>query len=463
MKKIKEEKNKKWYVLIIMSLTIAMIFMDSSIIEIALPKIQKDLNLTTSTLMWILNSYILVFAIFLTIGGTISDIFGRVKVFYFGTIVFTLSSLLCGVFAGNILTLIIFRGLQGFGAAFMKPASSTIVNNSFKLQNRGKACSIYGLIGVSAFAIGPIIGSFLTTYFSWRYIFWINIPIGIIIIFFTFSLKINDKIIPKQKIPFLSFFLFLIAAATLVFAIQEGNVLKWNSFIILSLIFIGIISIIFYVLIDKRVKNPLINFEIFKNKNITSSIFLLFIMEFVATGESLFGMLYLQKVLNFSITLTGLLVFISVLFSIVAMPIGGILFDKKQGGPPIKLGILLVSISFVIYIIGIMKISFLFIAIGVIGMEFGMGLTFSPLILDIINSIKTEKRGIITGFSQMVMCLGATFSVAIITCIVEVINNHNLKNLKAVSIGYAYLFTLFLLLISVVFFFKKHRNHEYFD
>jgi len=492
MKIIKEE-NKKWYILVTMIMASSMVLMDTTILGIAIPQMQKDLHANMSAIMWIFNSYILVYAIFLTIGGKLGDIFGRVKIFYIGIIIFIISSLFCGLFCKSIILLIVFRCLQGVSAAIMRPSASTIMNNSFKLKERGKAGAIYGGLAALSIGIGPIIGGILTQFISWHWIFFINVPIGILVIVFTIILNPKDKILSKQKIAFSNFFIFLMAMFLIIFAVQEANTFKWNIFVFIILI-IGLIVFKFFLNMERKSKNPLIDLEFFKNKNILTDFVLLFILQFAIVGENIFGIIYLQNILGISTVVTGILMFLNMIPMIIATQIGGAWFDKRGGAyEPVCVGMWISFIGFIILTFAVLKISFFFIVISATIISIGMGLTYGRLFIDLVNSVKTEKRGGVTGFGQMFTQLGATFSIAIITSLVVFLNSNKivhffkfsktkqisilskkfpdsfnfvlgfLKNFKAESIAGGFLFIVVLLAIGIICFYMWYKKIEYFE
>ena len=188
------KKNHKWWILIAMTGSLSMIMIDQTIVSVTLPTIQREYNISSSSLDWIINSYILSLAAMMAVGGRIGDIFGRVKTFIFGATLFAFASVCCGM-AGSIWVLLGARVVQGIAAAFMQPASAAIVNTTFKLEERGKAMAIYAGVAMSFLALGPLLGGFFTEYVTWRWAFYINLPVALLSIVLTLFVRPNDEII----------------------------------------------------------------------------------------------------------------------------------------------------------------------------------------------------------------------------------------------------------------------------
>jgi len=184
----KQEQTNKWLTLIAMTGSLSMIFIDQTVVSVALPVMQRDFAISQTGLQWIVNAYVLALAATVALGGRLGDVYGRVHAFVVGVILFAVASTVCGL-APNEFVLIGARVFQGVAAALMIPSSAAIVIDSFDIHERGKAMAIYVGVAQAFLAVGPLLGGFLTEYLSWRWVFWINIPVGALAIILTFISK----------------------------------------------------------------------------------------------------------------------------------------------------------------------------------------------------------------------------------------------------------------------------------
>ncbi len=310
-------------ILAICCLSVLILSMDVTIVNVALPAIQRDLHARLAGLQWILDAYTLVVASFLMLSGSISDRFGRRRVFQIGLGIFTLASLLCSR-AATIEQLIGFRALQGFGASMLNPVALSIIANAFPHPKaRARAVGVWGAVAGLSLGIGPVIGGALTETTGWRSIFWINVPIGIT------AALLAARFVPESKAARARAFdpvgqaLVLIGLATLTWGVIEGPHEGWRSGLIISLFLIAVTALLAFVLYEPRRRDPLLDLRFFHSASFSTAT-LLGLSSFSCFAGFLFlSALYLQQVRGFSAFYTGLFTVPLAIMMIVCAPWSG--------------------------------------------------------------------------------------------------------------------------------------------
>src|ERR1700722_4777081 len=258
------DDNSRWWTLGAMCFALFMIMLDNTVVNVALPSIQRDLHATLSSLEWTVNAYTLTFAVLLVTGGRLGDIFGRRRMFLFGVIVFGISSAVIG-FAPNDTFLIAFRAVQGIGAAFMMPATLSIITQAFPAHQRGTAIGTWAGVSALALAIGPVVGGFLTEQVSWRAIFFINPPIALIAVAVTlFAARESRDDTVARTIDFPGIATITIGLTALILALVEGNAWGWGSARLISLLAVAAVGLTSFVVIELRSSAPMVDFNFFR-------------------------------------------------------------------------------------------------------------------------------------------------------------------------------------------------------
>ncbi|MFL5858090.1 MAG: MFS transporter, partial [Solirubrobacteraceae bacterium] len=223
------ESNRRWWTLGAMCFALFMIMLDNTVVNVALPSIQRDLGASLSSLEWTVNAYTLTFAVLLVTGGRLGDIFGRRRMFLFGVVTFALSSAAIG-FSPSDAWLIAGRALQGIGAAFMMPATLSIISNAFPPQERGKAIGTWAGVSAMALAIGPVVGGFLVENVSWQSIFFLNVPVAVLAVFVTLAATRESRDESStHHVDFPGVSTITVGLSALVLALVEGNSWGWGS------------------------------------------------------------------------------------------------------------------------------------------------------------------------------------------------------------------------------------------
>ena len=282
------DENSRWWTLGAMCFALFMIMLDNTVVNVALPSIQRDLHASLSALEWTVNAYTLTFAVLLVTGGRLGDIFGRRKMFLFGVVVFGLSSAAIGL-APTDTTLVLFRAVQGIGAAFMMPATLSIITQAFPAHQRGTAIGTWAGVSALALAIGPVLGGFLTQQVSWRAIFFLNPPIALIAVAVTlFAARESRDETVSRKIDFPGIGAITVSLTAIVLALVEGNAWGWGSAQILTLLAVGVSGVVAFVVIEKRSAAPMVDFTFFRSRTFLGSNLVAFIVSFAMLAQFFF-------------------------------------------------------------------------------------------------------------------------------------------------------------------------------
>lgn len=406
--------NYKWLALSNTTIGSLMASLDRNIIIIALPTIALDLGLPLITLVWLTIGYWVVTASALLTFGRLADMFGRVKLYNIGFALFTVGSTLCCI-AQTGEQLIVFRVIQGIGAAFIFSNSAAIISDTFAESERGKALGINQISIVIGSVIGLVVGGVLTSYLGWRSIFWINIPIGIFATVWAFSKLKELGHTKKEKIDWSGNLLMSLALLLLLFGITFGSFQILNFFWTILLVSSGIVFLILFYLIERKVLYPMIDLTLFELKIFTSSNIAIFLNSVARGAFSFVIVFYLQgPSMSLSPLEAGLyLIPVSLALAIFA-PIAGWLYDKYKSPAFSQLGLLLSAAGFLM-LVGIgEKISLLEVILPFILIGAGMGVFTSPNRTAIMNSVSQNRRGIAAGISTTLVMTGSAFSVALV-------------------------------------------------
>lgn len=407
----KENRHHRWYILIVMIANISMIFIDSTVLPVALPTIQKELGISDLGLQWLVNAYLLALTVLLIAGGKLSDLFGRRKICALGLIIFSGSSVLCG-FSYSETWFVTARVLQGLGAALLLPTTAAILLAAFPPQERGRAMGIYLGAGSVFLAIGPLLGGLLTQYVNWRYVFWINIPIAIFGLVFLFI------IVPKsekheEKFDFLGFLTLALGISALVIGLMETPRMGWNSPIIWVLLLFGIGLITALIKIDRKIDHPFIEFSLFKNKNFSAAVTCVFLVQFLMM-VTVFWAVYFQHALQLSPSVAGTITLIANSPVIVTAPIAGHITDKFGPKYPAMTGFFLIFVGLIFFLSVVNMNNFYLLIPALILYGTGIPLVLNPCFVSSMNQLPVKKWGIGSALRQTIRQMGGTIGLAVI-------------------------------------------------
>jgi EmrB/QacA subfamily drug resistance transporter len=404
------EDNRKWWILAAMTTSISMIFIDISVLPVALPTLQRELNISDLGLQWVVNAYTLVLAVLVLAAGQIGDIWGLRKAFCFGICLFAIASALCGV-SHSEWWMIMSRGLQGVGGAFMLPSTQGIIISHFPPHQRGKAVGLFVSIGSIFLALGPLIGGTLTTYVSWHYVFWINLPIaaaGLALTFYCLPpIKGSNATFDVR-----GFFILSTGITAFVFATMQAQHWGWASVKTLALLAIGIFSL---VAVFKRKHKPhasILDFELMKKKSFFSSSTCILCNQMLLM-VTVFWAIYFQNILGFSASTAGIYSFIANIPLLIAAPLAGFLVDRFGPRLPVVTGFGLIIFSLAWFLVFFRHESILLLMPTLLSFGFGVSMIFGPCFVALMEDVPAEKRGTASGINTAIRQFSASVGLAL--------------------------------------------------
>jgi EmrB/QacA subfamily drug resistance transporter len=431
------DDNSRWWTLGAMCFALFMIMLDNTVVNVALPSIQRDLHATLSALEWTVNAYTLTFAVLLVTGGRLGDIFGRRRMFLFGVLVFGASSAAIGL-SGTDTALVAFRAVQGIGAAFMMPGTLSIITQAFPPHQRGTAIGTWAGVSALALAIGPVLGGFLTQQVSWRAIFFINPPIALIAVAVTlFAARESRDETVSRKVDVPGIAAITIGLTAIVLALVEGNAWGWGSARVLSLLAAAAISLAAFVVTELRSAAPMVDFNFFRSRTFLGSNLVAFIVSFAMLAQFFFLALYMQNILRYTPLQTGVRFLPATVVIIVVGPLAGRLTDRVGPRLPMTVGLFFVALALFIQSQLTIHSGYGLLLPGFVLMGLGMGLTMSPMSTAAMNSVDRTKAGVASGVLSMSRMVGGTFGVAVMGALVTAIGkskiDHGLPHLPAAT------------------------------
>jgi EmrB/QacA subfamily drug resistance transporter len=407
------DENRKWWTLGAMCFALFMIMLDNTVVNVALPSIQKDLGASISGLEWTINGYTLSFAVLLATGGRLGDIFGRRRMFLFGVVIFTLSSATAG-FAVSSTDLVISRVVQGVGAALMMPATLSIITNAFPASERGKAMGMWAGVSALALAVGPVLGGFLTEHVSWRAIFYLNIPVAIgAVTAALFAVRESRDTSVGREVDFAGVAALTGGLTALILALVEGNAWGWGSPEIIALLAGAVLGLGAFVAIEQRVKVPMVDFSLLSDRNFLGAVVVALIISFAMLGVFFFLALYMQDILGYSPLEAGIRFLPSTLMIVGVAPVAGRLADRYGPRWLIAAGLTIAAASLYSFSGIAVDSGYLDLLPGFMLLGIGIALTMSPMTSAAMNAVPVQKAGVASGVLSMFRMVGGSLGVAV--------------------------------------------------
>jgi EmrB/QacA subfamily drug resistance transporter len=403
--------SKKWTIMAAVAMGIFLATIDGSIVNIALPTLQTDLQTTFGLVQWVVLGYLLTVTILLLSIGRWADMVGKKRIYAAGFILFTLGSLACGL-STSIWMLIAARVFQAIGASMMMALGTAIITENFPPKERGKALGISGLMVSIGIIAGPSLGGVILGKLTWHWIFFVNLPIGVIGTFMV--LRFVPNIIPgiHQKFDFLGAGLLLISLSSLLIGLTMGEVAGYGSIQVMVLLGVFLLSLITFLVVEKNSPNPMIDLAIFRSGLFSVNLITGFITFVGVAGTTLLMPFYLENVRGYSPQVIGLMMAVVPVMLGIAAPLSGILSDKFGTRP-------LTVIGLGILITGYAAISTLQVDTSIAGymlryvpIGLGMGMFQSPNNSAIMSSVPRERFGVASGLLSLTRTLGQVTGIA---------------------------------------------------
>ncbi len=290
--------DRKWWTLIAVSVAIFMLLLDITVVNVALPTIHRALHSSFADLQWVVDAYSLTLAAFLLTAGSLADLLGRKRVFTVGLIVFSVSSALCGL-SSSPLELNLARGLQGIGGAIMFATSLALIAQAFQGRERGVAFGVFGAVTGAAVAVGPLVGGIITSAFGWEWIFFVNVPIGVVAVIITVTQVAESRDPEGTRIDWAGFVTFSGALFMLVYALVRGNVLGWGSVQIVTLLVGSVVLLGLFLVAESIQERPMLDLSLFRCPAFVGASVVAFSISASIFAMFLYQTLYIQTLLGY--------------------------------------------------------------------------------------------------------------------------------------------------------------------
>ena len=410
-------ENRRWWTLAAVAFGLFMIMLDNTVVNVALPSIERDLHVSISSLEWIVTAYALTFAALLITGGKLGDLFGRRRIFIVGIAIFTLSSLACGL-APSSGFLIGARAVQGIGAALMNPASLSIITATFPPRERGQAIGIWAGVSAMALAIGPLIGGLIVDNINWNWIFFINVPVGVVgIVVSRLVIKESRDTSHEQSVDVPGLVLSSGGLFALSYALIEGNSHGWTSPEILGLFAAAVALLVAFVLVEHFQRLPMLDLSLFKIGSFTGANLVAMLVSLGMFGVFFFVSLYIQNILGWTPTQAGASFLPMTILIIIVAPLAGKASDRIGSRWLMGAGMTLVGVSLLLYQrVGVDSTFWTLLPSMLLG-GVGMAMTMSPMTAAAMSSVPVDKAGVGSGVLNSFRQLGGSLGIALMGAI----------------------------------------------
>jgi len=413
------DKFNKLLSLIALCLGFFMVIIDVTIVNVALPTMAQNLNVGISALQWVVAGYALTFACLLLSAGNIGDRLGAKTAFLWGLALFVLTSLGCAM-SSVIGWLTFFRFLQGAASALLVPTSLALISASYAdTEERARAIGIWAAVGGLAGASGPVIGAVLTTWFGWRAVFYVNLPIGIIGFLLTLKYVLNTTSSTKSHFDFAGQLMGVVSIAALAFGLIEAGRNGWFAPIVISSFGIFIASLMAFLMIEKLSITPMLPLKFFRSSTFSASIAIGMILNMAAYGELFVLSFYFQQVRGYSVLMTGLALLPLIGMGVVGSYLGGRVASAIGAKLPIVIGLTMGAVGFIAMLsAGVHTPAYVILAWPLATIGFGASFTMPSATIAVINAVPDGNAGIASGAFNASRQIGSLLGTAIFGTII---------------------------------------------
>jgi EmrB/QacA subfamily drug resistance transporter len=426
----KSPSVEKW-TLIAAILGSSMVFIDFSTLNIALPAIQQDLNISGKNLLWIINSYAIFLASLMLVGGSLGDIYGRKKIFIIGIIIFSIASFACGI-SGDIDTLIIARAFQGIGGAFMVPGSLSIISSVITPERRGRAFGTWSTFSALTVSAGPVLGGWLAGMGLWRVIFFLNLPLAVITVIVLIACVPESRDRSSQKLDVPGAVLATIGLTGISYAFLEASDNGFGNIKVITVLSIGVLALVSFLITEKKSTHPMMPLKLFKSKTF-SGVNVLTLFMYTALNASLFFLpLNLVQVQGYPEETAGLAILpFAVLISVLSR-FSGAFSDKFGARKPLITGPLIAGAGlFLLTIPGLTDGPSQYWNTyfpGILLLGLGMGIIVAPLTAAVMSAVPSHNTGIASGINNTMARIAGLLAIAVLGTIIIISFRNSLES-----------------------------------
>ncbi|HEX2495448.1 MAG TPA: MFS transporter [Gaiellaceae bacterium] len=411
------EEARKWWTLAAVSFGLFMIMLDNTVVNVALPSMARDLGVGLSELEWIVTGYALTFASLMLTGGKLADLLGRRLIFVVGLVIFTTASLACGL-AESGEVLIAARVVQGAGAALMNPATLSIIAATFPPHQRGMAIGIWAGVSALALAIGPLVGGLLTEQLDWSWIFFVNVPIGILGIVASFVLIPESKDTSReQRLDLPGLVTSGIGLFALTYGLIEANTYGWTSSRILASFALAAVMLVAFVLLETHQRLPMLDLSLFRNRTFSGANLAVLLVALAMFGVFFFVSLYMQGILGYSAVEAGAAFLPMTVLIILIAPIAGKVSDRVGSRWLMTSGMLFVSAQLLYFSRLDENATYTDLLPALVVGGMGMALVMTPSAAAAVRALPVDKSGVGSAVLNAFRQVGGSIGIALMGAI----------------------------------------------